>query len=92
MPLDDNGNNFDYERDIETIAKNSKGYSGADLQSLCREAVTVAVKRSAMNAQIEQFENNNDAKCSSDFIEAASKVRATVIRNVASVTDVAKTS
>ena len=92
VPLDDNGNNFDYERDIETIAKNSKGYSGADLQSLCREAVTVAVKRSAMNAQIDN-ENNNDVKVRpSDFIEAASKVRATVIRNVASVTDVAKTS
>ena len=92
VPLDDNGNNFDYERDIETIAKNSKGYSGADLQSLCREAVTVAVKRSAMNAQIDN-ENNNDVKvCPSDFVEAASKVRATVIRNVASVTDVAKTS
>ena len=92
VPLDDNGNNFDYERDIETIAKNSKGYSGADLQSLCREAVTVAVKRSAMNAQIDN-ENNNDVKVRpSDFVEAASKVRATVIRNVASVTDVAKTS
>jgi SpoVK/Ycf46/Vps4 family AAA+-type ATPase len=92
VPLDDNGSNFDYERDIETIAKNSKGYSGADLQSLCREAVTVAVKRSAMNAQIDN-ENNNDVKVRpSDFVEAASKVRATVIRNVASVTDVAKTS
>ena len=92
VPLDDNGNNLDYERDIETIAKNSKGYSGADLQSLCREAVTVAVKRSAMNAQIDN-ENNNDVKVRpSDFVEAASKVRATVIRNVASVTDVAKTS
>ena len=92
VPLDDNGNNFDYERDIETIAKNSKGYSGADLQSLCREAVTVAVKRSAVNAQIDN-ENNNDVKVRpSDFVEAASKVRATVIRNVASVTDVAKTS
>ena len=92
VPLDDNGNNFDYERDIEKIAKSSKGYSGADLQSLCREAVTVAVKRSAMNAQIDN-ENNNDVKVRpSDFVEAASKVRATVIRNVASVTDVAKTS
>jgi SpoVK/Ycf46/Vps4 family AAA+-type ATPase len=91
VPLDDTGNDFDYDRDIETIAKNSKGYSGADLQSLCREAVTVAVKRCAMNSQNDN--GNDDVKvCSSDFVEAASKVRATVIRNVASVADVAKTS
>jgi SpoVK/Ycf46/Vps4 family AAA+-type ATPase len=91
VPLDDTGNDFDYDRDIETIAKNSKGYSGADLQSLCREAVTVAVKRCAMNSQNDT--GNDDVKvCSSDFDEAASKVRATVIRNVASVADVAKTS
>ena len=49
----------------------------------------VAVKRCALNTQ----NDNNDVKVrSSDFVEAASKVRATVIRNVASVADVAKTS
>ena len=70
---------------LAVVARDAKGYSGADLAGLCREAAMASIRRAAAN------ETADDGDASStemrvtarDFADAASRVGASVVRGVA---------
>lgn len=72
MPLAD-------DVDLCAIAAESKGYSGADLAALCREAAMRAIQR----RQTESTATDEMTVTMADFQQARSRVRASVVRGVA---------
>ena len=52
------------EVDLETLARKTKGYSGADIESVCRETAMIALRRNIESKKV----------TSSDFQEALEKI------------------
>ena len=61
------------DADLETLADITEGYVGADIESVCREAVMIALRE---NFDIERIEMRH-------FREALKKVKPTITENIA---------
>ena len=61
------------DADLETLADTTEGYVGADIESVCREAVMIALRE---NFDIERIEMRH-------FREALKKVKPTITENIA---------
>ena len=74
--------------DLCAVAARAKGYSGADLAGLCREAAMAAIRRAAGTTAMHAEDEPSRAApamevTAEDFVAAASKVKASVVRGVA---------
>lgn len=54
------GKPIDSSVDLQTVARGTPGFSGADLANLINEAVLLAVRRSKSTVTLEEFENARD--------------------------------
>lgn len=77
LPLDD-------DVDFAAVSENSKGYSGADIAALCREAAMCAIKRRTSDGGDGGGGGDREMKVSAaDFQTARSRIRASVVRGLA---------
>lgn len=77
LPLDD-------DVDFAAVSENSKGYSGADIAALCREAAMCAIKRRTSDGGDGGGGGDQEMKVSAaDFQTARSRIRASVVRGLA---------
>ena len=70
--------------DLAVVARDAKGYSGADLAGLCREAAMASIRRAAANETADGASSTTEMRVTArDFVDAASRVGASVVRGVA---------
>lgn len=75
LPLDD-------DVDFAAVSQDSKGYSGADIAALCREAAMCAIKRRTSDVVIGGADQEMKISAA-DFQAARSRIRASVVRGLA---------
>jgi transitional endoplasmic reticulum ATPase len=68
---------LDKDVDVKELAEQTKGYVGADIEAVCREAAIMALRKD-MNAKTVSKKN---------FEEALEKVRASVTEDIAELYD-----
>jgi len=76
------GKSISKNLNLEEIAKLTNGFTGSDLNSLCKRAAFIAVEENfsnlTKNSQEEERENIEIEICQNHFLEALPKIKPTI--------------